>query len=167
MRMSSALVGPLWGRRVVAGVGFGAAVAAVAVVGSVAAASSSGRYEALELPSWAPPAPLFGPVWTVLYALIAFAGWRLWDSAGSLRPVRRELALYAAGLVLNGVWTPLFFALGAPVAALVDIVVLDLVVAAQVVAFARRDRTAGLVLVPYLMWTVFATALNAAIVALN
>ena len=147
--------------------GFLGIVAVIAVVGSLASVTASESYTALTLPSWAPPSWVFGPVWTVLYVLIATAGWQLWRSAGQWRTVQTELSLYAVGLVLNAVWTPLFFGAGAPVAALVDIVLLVVVVAATIVVFARRDGVAALLLVPYWAWTAFATALNAAIVVLN
>lgn len=155
------------GRAVKAAIAFGSAVAAVAVAGSIAARSSTETYMALQRPSWAPPPWLFGPVWTALYVLIAFAGWRFWTAVGSFERGRVELAVYLAGLVLNGVWTPLFFALRAPSAALVDIIALDALIIATMVGFARRDRLAGGVLLPYLVWTLFATALNSAIVVLN
>ena len=155
------------GRAATAALGFAAAVALVAVLGSLAAASSTQSYLAMQQPSWAPPPWLFGPVWTVLYLIIAFAGWRVWLKAGPIDRVRTEMSIYAIGLVLNGLWTPLFFALALPVAALVDIVVLDVAIVATMIGFARRDRLAGWVLLPYLAWTLFATALNSAIVVLN
>ena len=155
------------GRAASAALGFVVAVAFVAVVGSLATGSSTQSYLAMQQPSWAPPPWLFGPVWTVLYLLIAFAGWRFWLAAGPIDRARPELSIYAVGLVLNGLWTPLFFTLGLPVAALVDIVVLDLAIVVTMIAFGRRDRLAGWVLLPYLAWTLFATALNSAIVVLN
>lgn len=154
-------------RALAAALGFVAAVLVVAVVGSLATGSSTQSYSALQQPTWAPPPWLFGPVWTVLYVIIAFAGWKFWLAAGSVKNARTELSLYAIGLVLNGLWTPLFFALELPVAALVDILALDLVIVATMIGFARRSRLAGWVLLPYLAWTLFATALNGAIVALN
>ena len=78
--------------------------------------------------------------------IIAFAGWRFWLTAGPIDRARPEMSVYAAGIVLNGLWTPLFFALELPVAALVDIVVLDVAIVATMIAFARRDRLAGWVL---------------------
>lgn len=164
---ASSLRGNSVGRAAAAAVVFGAAVAIVAIVGSIAAGTSSETYMSLQQPSWAPPSWLFGPVWTVLYVLIAFAGWRFWMTAGSFGRGRTELAIYVIGLVLNGLWTPLFFALGMPVAALVDIIALDVVIIATMVGFARHDRLAGWVLSPYLAWTLFATALNTTIAVLN
>ncbi len=143
--------------------GFLAAVAVVAVVGGLAASQSRAVYAGLEQPPWAPPSWLFGPVWTVLYVLIAVSGWLFWRAGGS----RAGFAWYAVGLVLNAAWTPLFFAAGAYTLALVEIVLLDVAVAVAVAVFWRRSRTAAVLQVPYLAWTLFATALNAAIVVLN
>lgn len=139
------------------------AVAAVAIVGGLAAGSAGQTYRALELPPFAPPSWLFGPVWTVLYVMIAVAGWLVWRESGW----NRALTLWSVQLVLNLAWTPLFFSAGWYGAALVDIVVLLVLVAMTVVAAARSSRLAAALLVPYLAWVGFATALNAAIVVLN
>ncbi|WP_410566769.1 TspO/MBR family protein [Amycolatopsis sp. cmx-4-61] len=144
-------------------VGFLAAVSAVAVVGSLAATRSRAVYTGLVQPGWAPPSWLFGPVWTVLYLLIAVSGWLYWRAGGT----RRDFTWYAAGLVLNAAWTPLFFAAGAYTLALVEIVVLNVVLAGTLVVFRRRSEVAAALQLPYLAWTLFATALNAAIVLLN
>lgn len=143
------------------------AVLIVAVSGSLAATSSRSVYEGLTQPAWAPPGWLFGPVWTVLYLLIAASGWAFWRAAGSWRAGRGELGVYAAGLVLNALWTPLFFAGGLPGVALAEIVLLDIVVIANIALFRRRSPVAAWLLLPYLVWILFATALNAAIVVLN
>jgi tryptophan-rich sensory protein len=102
-------------------------------------------------------------VWSVLYLLIAVAGWLLWRAGGW----DRVMWLWAGQLVLNLVWTPLFFAADRYVLALVDIVLLDVAVAALVAMAWSRWRVAAWLLVPYLAWTCFATALNAGIVVLN
>lgn len=141
---------------------FAVAVAVVAVVGSLSAVSAASDYAALRQPSWAPPSWLFGPVWTVLYVMIAFSGWLAWRAGA-----RRELVLFGAQLVLNMIWTPLFFAAGQFGLALVDIVLLLASIAALIAVFARRSRLAAVLLVPYLLWVGFATALNASIWAAN
>ncbi len=108
-RMSAlSLRGVPAGRAASAALGFVVAVAVVAVVGSLATGSSTQSYLAMQQPSWAPPPWLFGPVWTVLYVIIAFAGWRFWLTAGPIKRVRPEMSIYAGGLVLNGLWAPLF-----------------------------------------------------------
>lgn len=142
---------------------FVAAVTVVAGVGGLAASGSQATYRALELPPYAPPSWLFGPVWSVLYLLIGVAGWLLWRDRGW----DRTLWLWTAQLVLNLAWTPLFFAADLYTVALVEILVLDAAVATLVVWAWRGTRTAAWLLVPYLAWVLFATALNAGIVVLN
>lgn len=139
------------------------AVAVVAVVGGLAASSSSATYRALDLPPLAPPSWLFGPVWTVLYVMIAIAGWVLWRADAG--PV--TLGLWVAQLVLNMIWTPLFFGADRYGWALVDIVALLIAVVATIAAGRRTAPLAAWLLVPYAAWVGFATALNAAIVVLN
>ena len=139
------------------------AVAAVALVGGLAAGSASSTYRALELPAFAPPAWLFGPVWSVLYVMIGVAGWLLWRAGGW----DRVMWLWVVQLVLNLLWTPLFFAADLYTLALVEIVVLAASIALLVAWSWRRSRVAAWLLVPYLAWVCFATALNAGIVVLN
>jgi benzodiazapine receptor len=139
------------------------AVVAVAGVGGLAASSAQATYRALELPAFAPPPWLFGPVWSVLYLFIGVAGWLLWRAGGW----DGVLWLWAGQLVLNLAWTPLFFGADQYVLALVDIVALDVAVAVLVVVAWRRVRATAWLLVPYLAWTCFATALNAGIVVLD
>lgn len=142
---------------------FLAAVTAVAAVGGLAAGSAGRTYAGLELPPFAPPSWLFGPVWTVLYVMIAVAGWLVWRASGwSL-----ALTLWSAQLLLNLAWTPLFFAADLYVWALLDIVVLLVLVAWTAATFRRTSGPAAALMVPYLLWVGFATALNAAIVVLN
>jgi len=143
--------------------GFLGVVAVVAVVGGLAATSAREVYARLEQPSWAAPPALFGPVWTVLYVTIAVAGWLYWRTDGETR----GFAAYGIGLLFNLLWTPLFFEGGAARVALPDIVLLDAVVVVTIVLFGRRSKAAAALLVPYLAWILYATALNAAIVVLN
>ncbi len=145
---------------------FGVAAAAAAVTGSLAAISAADRYGALAQPAWAPPAWLFGPVWTVLYVSIAVAGWLVWRKAG-WTGARTALTVFAVQLVLNALWTPLFFGAGLFGVAFGEIVLLWLAIVATVVLFARHSRPAALLLVPYLAWVTFASALNLAIWVLN
>ena len=101
------------------------AVAAVAGVGGLAAAGSQATYGALELPPYAPPSWLFGPVWSVLYVMIGVAGWLLWRAGGW----DRVMWLWVAQLLLNLAWTPLFFAADLYTVALVEILALGASVA--------------------------------------
>ena len=143
--------------------GFAAAVTAAALLGTLAVTGTSGEYASLDRPSWAPPSWLFGPVWTVLYATIAVAGWLVWRRAGA----DRVLVPYAAQLALNAAWTPVFFGAGEYGWALVVIVALLLALAVTILGFRRVHRVASWLLVPYLLWVSYATALNAAIWYLN
>jgi len=137
-------------------------------VGSVLQGTDVGaRYLAFERPVWAPPSWAFGVVWPVLYVLIGVAAGRVWRVAGSVRPVAWPLGLWTVQLVLNAAWPGVFFGGDALWAAVGVIVVLDAVVVATVVAFARVDRLAAALLVPYLVWILYATALNIAIAMLN
>lgn len=143
--------------------GFLAAVAAAALIGTLAVTGTAGEYATLDRPAWAPPSWLFGPVWTVLYAMIAVAGWLVWRRVGA----DRVLVPYVAQLVLNAAWTPIFFGAGRYGWALVDIVAMWLAIGVTVHSFRRVHPTAAWLLVPYWLWVTFATALNAAIVVMN
>lgn len=146
---------------------FAASVVVIAVVGALAAGSTGQEYAALRTPAWAPPSWLFGPVWTVLYAMIAASGWLVWRKAGSIRAARTPLGVYSLQLVLNLAWTPLFFGAGLYGTAFVEIILLMVTILATIVLFARIHRAAALLLVPYAGWTLFATALNGSIWLLN
>lgn len=143
--------------------GYGVAVALVAALGGLAASSSSETYASLDRPPFAPPSEVFGPVWTVLYVMIAVSGWLAWRASG----FDRTQAVYAVQLALNLAWTPLFFAADLYVLALVDIVLLAVAIVLTIAGFRRHSTAAALLLVPYLGWVCFATALNAGIVVLN
>ncbi len=135
---------------------------AAALIGSFAAVDAAARYEDLEQPAWAPPPWLFGPVWTVLYATIAVAGWRIWTSYGWQTPSQ----LWLGQLALNAAWTPVFFAWELRGAALAIICALDVVLAAMLLRIRNLGWPAWL-LTPYLAWVLFATALNASVWWLN
>ena len=139
----------------------------VAAVGAWSTADSVATwYPTLRKPPWNPPPWLFGPVWTVLYLMMACAAWLVWRRVG-WRAASGALTLFAVQLALNAAWSPLFFGLRNPLAALVDIVALWLAIAATLLAFFRIAPLAGALLVPYWLWVSFATALNAAIWRLN
>ncbi|MFC0674390.1 TspO/MBR family protein [Brachybacterium hainanense] len=142
---------------------FLAATALAAVVGGVAASGAQETYAALALPPFAPPAWLFGPAWSVLYVLIALAGWLVWRRAGWGLPI----ALWILQLVLNAAWTPLFFGGGLYGWALAEILVLWLVVLLCVWVFRAWRPVAALLLLPYAAWVAYAAALNLGIVVLN
>lgn len=123
-------------------------------------------YEQLVKPSWNPPNSWFAPVWIALYAMMAVAAARVWRLKG-FRGAGVALGLFLAQLALNALWSFLFFGLESPGWALVDIVLLWLAILATILEFRRHDRFAAGLLVPYLAWVSFATALNFAILRLN
>ncbi|PSQ64376.1 MAG: TspO protein [Halobacteriales archaeon SW_9_67_24] len=124
-------------------------------------------YTTLEKPGFTPPNWVFGPVWTLLYALQGVAAWLIWRAGLDRRIVRLALGLFATQFVLNIAWSPAFFGLESPILGLVVIVPLWFAIVATMAAFSRVDRRAAALLVPYLTWVTFATALNYAIWTLN
>lgn len=141
-------------------------VAAVALVGSsVTLPKIPTWYASLAKPSFTPPNAVFGPVWTILYVMMAVAVWRVGAAANPGRP--RATTLFVVQLALNAIWSPVFFGLEAPRLGLAIIIMLLVALTATLAMFWRIDRPAGLLLAPYLAWVCYATALNAAIVALN
>lgn len=139
--------------------GWLAASFAAAALGAVATRQAPEFYAQLVRPDWAPPGWLFGPVWTVLYALMGIAAWRVWRKAG----FGSALYLFLAQLALNALWSWLFFAWRLGAAAFAEVVVLWALIAATLAAFLRIDRLAGALLVPYLLWVSFACALTYAV----
>lgn len=129
-----------------------------AAIGAFASSQAASFYQQLDRPDWAPPAWLFGPAWSVLYLLMAVAAWRV-QRAAAPGAARAELTLYVAQLVLNALWTWLFFGWHLGALAFAEILLLWLMIAATIRAFWRRDRWAGLLLVPYIGWVSFATLL--------
>jgi translocator protein len=123
-------------------------------------------YAALEQPSWAPPDWVFGPVWTALYFSMGLAAWLVWRRRGLDAPWGAH-GIYAVQLVLNGMWSWIFFGLQRPGLAFAEILVLWLAIVATVVAFGRVRPLAGGLLLPYLAWVSFAAALNGTIWRLN
>jgi len=119
-------------------------------------------YASLQKPSFNPPSWVFGPVWTVLYVLVAVAGWRAWRTGSAALQ-----GLWWLQLGLNFLWSPVFFALHRIVLALAVIVLLlASIVGFMAMAF-RQDRTSFALFAPYVLWVGFASALNGAFYALN
>ncbi len=149
--------------------GFGAAVAAVALFGSrFSPANPDTRdwYRQLAKPSFNPPNAVFPIVWPVLYVLMTIAGWRTWRQPAS-RQRSLSLSLWTAQLLANAAWTFLFFGKHAPTEALVDVVLMEGLIAGYVVVTWKIDRIAAICFIPYASWVGFATLLNAEIVRLN
>lgn len=115
-------------------------------------------YAGLQRPAFSPPNWVFAPVWTTLYILMAIAAWRISNTQHDCR--KKLLGLFFLQLALNVIWTPLFFGLHQPFWAFIDILALWLVLVATVRGFWVVDKTAGLLLLPYLLWVSFASYLN-------
>lgn len=130
-----------------------------AAAGGLASASAGSFFMELDRPLWAPPAWLFGPAWTILYLLMGVASWLVWREYG-IRDARPAFVLYGVQLVLNGMWTWLFFVMRSGSLAFVEIIILWILILATVIAFWRKNKLAGLMLVPYLFWVAYASALT-------
>lgn len=123
-------------------------------------------YAALRKPAWTPPGWLFGPVWTALYVMMAFAAWLVWHHGGFAYQ-GRPLGAYLAQLGLNGLWSWIFFGWQRPGLAFGEILLLAAAVAVTLRLFARVSKPAAWLLAPYLAWLAFAAALNFSIWRLN
>ena len=135
-------------------------------IGAYASATAAQFYGALVQPRWAPPAWLFGPVWSVLFLLMGISAWLVWRRHG-FRAAPLALGLFLVQLVANALWTWLFFVWQRGALALAEIVVLWLLIAATCLAFRPLHRGAALLLLPYLLWVSFATALTLSLWQLN
>jgi tryptophan-rich sensory protein len=120
----------------------------------------------LDKPSWNPPGWIFGPVWTTLYFLIGLAGYFAW-TRGRREDRRAVFTVYGAQLILNALWTPLFFGLHRIEWALADLVLLWFMILLNIALFSRQSRLAAWLLIPYLLWVSFAGALNTVLMVMN
>lgn len=146
---------------------FVAACFAAAGLGSlITTPRLDGWYAGLEKPFFNPPSWVFGPVWTVLFLAMAVAGWLVWRRTG-FSGAGVAFVLFGVQLVLNVLWSTLFFGLKSPGAALIEIVFLWLAILATLMAFRQASRAAALLFVPYLVWVTFASVLNLEIWRLN
>ncbi|MBN1459566.1 MAG: tryptophan-rich sensory protein [Armatimonadetes bacterium] len=138
-----------------------------AYVGSVfTSLSVNDWYLTLEKPSWTPPGKVFGPVWSTIYLLMGVAAWLVWRRRGHAG-AGLPLSLFLLQLALNAAWSALFFGLRLPGLAFAEIVVLWVLILATAVSFWRVVPVAGVLFVPYLLWVLFAAALNFSIWRLN
>jgi benzodiazapine receptor len=138
-----------------------------ALVGAMlTAASVRDWYPTLRKPAWTPPDWVFGPAWTILYLLMALAAWQVWRRAGWAAS-RTALGLFAVQLVLNAVWSGLFFTLRSPGVAFAEILLLWCAIATTLWSFGRLSPQAAGLLTPYLLWVTFAAILNGAIWRMN
>ncbi|SKB00970.1 TspO and MBR related proteins [Prosthecobacter debontii] len=123
-------------------------------------------YAALEKPSWNPPSWLFGPVWTVLYIVMAIAAWLVWKK-GEFKFQAKPLTWYFIQLGLNAAWTPLFFGAHELLASLVVLAALWVAILMTVLLFRPASSVASNLMIPYLAWVTFASSLNYEIWRLN
>ena len=137
-----------------------------AAVGAFASADAGAFYAELARPSWAPPAWLFGPVWSALYALMAASAWLVWRDRG-FAGARAALVLFIVQLAANALWSWLFFAWHQGALAFAEVLVLWCLIVATIVSFQRISILAAILLYPYLAWSTFASALTFTIWRLN
>lgn len=159
---------PSWRRET----GFG--VLAIAAVGSASVAAQIATYpnlapwySSLVKPAFNPPNWIFAPVWTILYALMAFAVWQILRLPQTSAARRSALTLFFVQLTLNAAWSWMFFGANSPLLGIINIIPQLLVIIAAVVAFYRLDKAAAWCLAPLAAWVAFASALNVAIWRLN
>jgi len=133
---------------------------AAGAVGAVASVDAASFYGQLSKPAWAPPAGVFGPVWSALYVLMGVAAWLVWRTPGRQRAA---LGLFAVQLAANALWSWLFFAWHRGGLAAAEVLVLLALIVATIAAFWRIRPLAALLLVPYLLWVGFASALTWAV----
>ena len=141
------------------------------LAGGLGSAATTGAiatwYPTITKPSWNPPNWVFAPVWTTLFLLMSLAAWRAWRAAVTPADAVKTLRLYGAQLVLNTLWSVLFFSLHRPGLALIEIVLFLALLVTLLVRFARADRLAAILWSPYVAWVGFATYLNGTIWWLN
>lgn len=124
-------------------------------------------YPSLTKPLFNPPSWVFGPVWTLLYIMMGVAAYLVWQKGWENEIVRVALALYLVQLILNGLWSILFFGMQSPGLAFAEIILLWLAIAATIVWFWRVSPAAGILLLPYEAWVSFAALLNGSLWILN
>lgn len=124
-------------------------------------------YSTLVKPTFSPPNWIFGPVWITLYALMGIAAFLIWKKGLERKDVQRALRIFIYQLVLNTLWSIIFFGMHNPGGAFVEIILLWLAIIFTIIYFYKISRVAAYLLVPYLLWVTFAAILNYSIFALN
>jgi len=139
------------------------------VIGSFFTANSVSTWYATQLvkPSWNPPSWVFGPVWITLYAMMGIAAYLVWSRGLERKEVKIALGVFGVQLVLNAIWSIIFFGIQSPGWAFVEIVFLWVAIVATIAVFARISKPAAWLLVPYILWVSFAGFLNYTIWDLN
>ncbi len=154
-------------RMIAAALAAGPVLAAAAIGNLATFANLQTWYAHLNKPTFTPPNWVFGPAWGILYILMIIAFWRVLTLPSAVRGKRQGIAMFLIQLALNAAWSVVFFGLHAPAGGLVIIGLMILAIVATLFAFWRIDRPAALMLLPYLAWVCFATALNAGVWLLN
>jgi tryptophan-rich sensory protein len=155
-------------RSLLALAGFGLATAGAAWYGARYSRKESREnwYRSLDKPTFAPPMNVYPVVWTTLYAMVAWSGWRIWSAAPS-RERKHALRLWISQLATNAKWSKLFFGEHSPTLALADAIALEGMIFAYIKAARKVDRAAANAFIPYAAWVAFAAVLNSEIARLN
>ncbi len=124
-------------------------------------------YASLNKPFFNPPNWLFGPVWTLLYILMAVSMYLVWTSQAPRPQKKKAVLLYLIQLCLNTLWSVIFFGMRSPEIAFVEILILETAIIFTTVSFSKISKTAGRLLIPYILWVAFASILTLSIVVLN
>jgi len=124
-------------------------------------------YDTLEKPFFTPPSWLFAPAWITLYLLMAIAAFLIWRKGLGEEGVKTALVIFLVQLVLNALWSVVFFGLTSPLYGMVVILLLWVAILLTIIKFFRLSTTAGALLLPYILWVSFASALNISIWVLN
>jgi benzodiazapine receptor len=124
-------------------------------------------YASLRKPFCTPPDWVFAPVWIGLYILMGIAVFLVWRTGWHEKQTQMALVLFSVQLILNALWSFLFFGLRSPLAGLIEISILAVVILFTIQSFLKINRTAGILLIPYFLWVAFASGLNLSIWVLN
>ena len=135
--------------------------------GLLASANNNLWFNALQKPSWNPPAYLFGPVWTALYLLMGISLAIIWNNKSPESTKRQAYLIFAIQLILNFCWSIFFFHFHSPALALCDILLMTITILLTIFSFSKFSKTAAWLLVPYISWVSFAAILNFTIWNLN
>ena len=124
-------------------------------------------YAGLSRPSFTPPDWAFGVVWPILYVMMGISAFLIWNEGFDRREVKIALGIFGLQLILNGLWTPIFFGLHLIGTALVEIIMMWIFILLTIISFWKVSKPAALLLLPYILWVSFAIALNAGLFFLN
>jgi benzodiazapine receptor len=140
----------------------------IGFLGSFATRSSvTTWYANLSRPSFTPPDWIFGVVWPILYVMMGISAFIIWNKGLDKREVKVALGIFGLQLILNGLWTPVFFGLNLIGLALIEIIMMWAAILLTIISFWKVSKTAALLLLPYILWVSFAVVLNASLFILN